>query len=87
MRESDPVRPLGRAGVTLAGRTAILNKSIDLHHDLLHLLHHLRIFTNATKGRTLELERQAYHCATATTLFDRGRHVLTEAFFHCRGMQ
>jgi hypothetical protein len=45
------------------------------------------ILPNVTKGRTLGLERQAYHCATATPLFDLVRHVLTEAFFHCRGMQ
>ncbi len=68
-------------------RAAILRMSIDLHHVLLHSLHHPRLSPNATKGRTRRLERQAYHCATATPLFDRGRHVLTEAFFHCRGMQ
>lgn len=68
-------------------KLSILNKSIDLHQALLHSLHHSPVFPNATKGRTLELERQAYHCATATILFDPGWHVSTEAFFHCRGMQ
>ena len=54
-------------------------KSIDLCHDLLQLLYQVLFFRNATKGRTLELESQAYHYATATPS-DRGRHVLTEAF-------
>ncbi|CAI8723344.1 hypothetical protein EMIT043CA1_120040 [Pseudomonas brassicacearum] len=33
---------------------------------MLHPLHHSMQTPNATKGRTLGLERQAYHCATAT---------------------
>jgi hypothetical protein len=40
------------------------------------------LFPNATKGRTLELERQAYHCATATPFLTavgtyRPRHLST----------
>ena len=36
----DSLAPCGRTVATPAERAAILNKSIDLHHVLLHLLHH-----------------------------------------------
>jgi len=74
-------------GLAATPKPSILNKSIDLHQALLHSLHHSGFLPNATKGRTLEPERPAYHCATATPLSDLGWHVSTEAFFHCRGMQ
>jgi hypothetical protein len=78
---------LNNNGLAAAPKPSILNKSIDLHQALLHSLHHSGFLPNATKGRTLDPERPAYHCATATPLFDLGWHVSTEAFFHCRGMQ
>jgi hypothetical protein len=68
-------------------KPSILNKSIDLRQASAQSLHHPHFLPNATKGRTLEPELQAYHRATATVLFDLGWHVSTEAFFHCRGMQ
>jgi hypothetical protein len=37
---TDSLRPCGRTVAPPAERAAILNKSIDLHHVLLHLLHH-----------------------------------------------
>ncbi|CAI8913374.1 MULTISPECIES: hypothetical protein [Pseudomonas] len=77
----------GNNELALKPKPSILNKSIDLHHALLHSLHHSGFLPNATKGRTLVPERPAYHCATATPLSDLGWHVSTEAFFHCRGMQ
>ncbi|WP_448694946.1 hypothetical protein [Pseudomonas moraviensis] len=70
-----------------SAKPSILNKSIDLRQAFPQSLHHSDFLPNATKGRTLEPERQAYHRATATALFDLGWHVSTGAFFHCRGMQ